>query len=100
GAVGVDGPLLVGSAMAVPDDGSGAVARTGSGRVQALVAVDPQLPARGVRPALVDATVAVPQLDLGAVGGAGARHVEAAVRLRAHDHGVLLRATGLRVAGR
>src|SRR5687768_6922435 len=75
GSAGVQVPLLVRTAVAVPDDHGGTVGGASSVGVQALVAVDPQLPARRVGPALVGATVTVPQLHAGAVARAGVRHV-------------------------
>src|SRR5687767_15014866 len=77
GAIGVDVPLLIGLAIAVPDDDSGAVGSALPIGVQALVAIHGQLPAGGVRPSLVAAAVAIPQLHLSAVGGTGSGHVSA-----------------------
>src|SRR3954470_21268924 len=78
GAVGVDGPLLAGLAVAVRD------ARPGSLRVrgvEALAAVHLQLLSGRQRPLLVGAAVAVPQRQLAAVGLGLARDVQAAARV-------------------
>src|SRR2546423_2044117 len=79
-AVAVDVPLLVALPVAVPDDDRGAVGGAVVVGVQALVAVDRQLLARGVRPLLVALPVAVPQLRLGAVGGREVVDVQAPPR--------------------
>src|SRR6185295_11693725 len=77
GAVGVDVPLLVRLAVAVPDDHGGTVGRTTTAGVQTLVAEQRELPAGGTRPTLVGVAVAVEQLHLSAVGGAGVGIVDA-----------------------
>ncbi|RAO46068.1 hypothetical protein GAR06_02932 [Micromonospora saelicesensis] len=90
GAVGVQVPLLVGLAVAVPDEDRRAVAAARPTGVQALVAVDGQGAVGGVGPALVGATVTVPQLRAGAVGGAGVGDVDAPPGLAPCDQHVLL----------
>src|SRR5689334_19648855 len=75
GAVGVDGPALVGTAVAVPDldlAAGGGVERSVEALAEGLydLAAD--------RPPLVRASVAVPDDRLGAVGGVAVGHVEAA----------------------
>ena len=76
-AVGVEPELLVGLAVAVPDDGPGAGGGPAALGVEALVAVHLELLAGRERPLLVGAAVAVPDDRLGAVGGGAVRHVEA-----------------------
>src|SRR6266576_4887316 len=72
------GPVLVGAAVAGPQDELRPVRGVGAGVVEALAGggVD-QLPALGL-PLLVGAAVAGPQLDEGAVSGSGAGDVHAA----------------------
>src|SRR5688572_30165534 len=73
----LDGPALVGAAVAGPDDHGGAVGGAGAVDVEAQSGVDVADRAVGVEgPALVGAPVAVPDLHPGAGQGAG-RHLQA-----------------------
>ena len=77
GAVGVDGPLLRGGRRCSRRSAPPSRWRCRRRRVEALAAVDRQLPGRGRRPVLVGAAVAVPQVDGRAVGLAVVGDVDA-----------------------
>src|SRR5581483_10836778 len=85
GAVGVDVPLLVGLAVAVPDDDRGAVAGALPASVKAIAAVHLQLLGRGQGPALARAARAVPQLDLRPIRRTRVGHVHAPAGLAADE---------------
>src|SRR5690606_23568398 len=84
-AVLVEAPLLVVLAVAVPDDHAGAVGRAVVVHVEALAAVDTQLPGGRGGPLLVALPVAVPDLHRGPVGLGHSGDVEAPSRPHALD---------------
>src|SRR5207302_10233934 len=82
GAVGVDLPLLVGLAVAVPDDGFGSgcgALAVGVEASHAVAGVDGEFAGGGVGPGLVGSGVAVPDLQLGAGRGGVVVDVQAPV---------------------
>src|SRR5437667_9874668 len=79
-AIGVEGPLLIGTTVAVVDLHPGACCRGVIRDVEALVAVHLQLTVGQGGPLLIGTAVAVPDLQQSAVGRGLTWHVQASVR--------------------
>ena len=92
--IGVEGPLLVRSVIAVPDLYPGSRRCGMIGHVQALVAIHLQLSIRQCAPLLVRSTVAVPDIQQRAIGRGQPWHIQAAVRSNPAQHPARPTSTG------